>query len=108
VTMFNESLKQVVGCWKQAFGQYAELRAAAEVASIHWAWAGGECYRPLPLYFRRFPGRARALMDRPIIVGRSIRPYILLPRIPLRASRVLYQARRVTRHASFRLREHDS
>jgi hypothetical protein len=71
--MFEESLQQVVERWKTAFGQYSELKAAAESAVVRWEWTDGERYSLLPFYFRRFPGRARALKGPPTAVGHYLR-----------------------------------
>jgi hypothetical protein len=66
--MSAEHRQQIVARWKAAFGEYDELRAGAEPAVVRWEWTnGGERYSPLPLYFRRFPGRARALKEPPAV-----------------------------------------
>ncbi len=64
--MFEESGKKVVERWKQAFGEYEVLKAKAEPKVVRWEWAVGQRYNPLPFYFQRFPGRARALKNPPV------------------------------------------
>lgn len=71
--MSEKSLQQVLGRWKKAFGQYDELRAAAELAIVRWQWTDGERYSLLPFHFKRFPGRARVLKEPPTSVGYYIR-----------------------------------
>ncbi|MHC4216186.1 MAG: hypothetical protein ACYSWP_22765 [Planctomycetota bacterium] len=63
--MFEEIGKNVVERWKKAFGEYEILVANAEREIVRYKWADGERYNPLPLYFLRFPGRARALKRPP-------------------------------------------
>ncbi len=71
--MFEQSLQQILERWKKAFGQYNELKAAAEPAVVRWEWTTGQRYSPLPFYFNRFPGRARTLKGPPTEVGYYIR-----------------------------------
>jgi hypothetical protein len=40
---------------------------------VRWEWTDGERYSLLPFYFRRFPGRARALKGPPATVGHYLR-----------------------------------
>jgi hypothetical protein len=71
--MSAEHRQQIVARWKAAFGQYEELRASAEPAVVRWEWtSGGERYSPLPLFFKRFPGRARALKEPPAVKAQHI------------------------------------
>jgi hypothetical protein len=71
--MIEENRTQIVTRWKAAFGQYDELKAGAEPAVVRWEWTnGGERYSPLPLHFRRFPGRARALKEPPTVKAQHI------------------------------------
>ena len=161
--MFEESLRQVLARWKEAFGEHQELRKAAESAVTRWEWADGERYSLLPFHFQRHPGRGRALKSPPAsrgsyirygfderhrlrvhrhytyldlggdrrlrrhlsrgfqvdndisetfyrhsdalveIIQFSIRPGILLPRIPLTVEHIHYEAGRVVGYAYFRL-----
>lgn len=71
--MFEDSLGQVLERWEKAFGQYGELKAAAQPAVVRWEWASGERYSLLPFHFKRFPGRGRALKGPPTLVGYYIR-----------------------------------
>jgi hypothetical protein len=64
--MFEKSLTQIVDRWKEAFGEYGALRAAAEPDVVRWEWAPwGDRYSLLPFYFQRYPGRVRALKAPP-------------------------------------------
>jgi hypothetical protein len=64
--MSEDHRQQIIDRWKAAFGQYDALKADAEPAVVRWEWtAGGERYSPLPFYFQRFDGRARALKEPP-------------------------------------------
>lgn len=64
--MSQEQRQQIIARWKAAFGQYDAFRAEAEPVVVRWEWtAAGERYSPLPFYFQRFPGRARALKEPP-------------------------------------------
>jgi hypothetical protein len=71
--MLDRSLQQIVDRWKQAFGQYGALSQNAGPDIVRWEWTGGERYSPLPFYFRRFPGRARALKEPPATPGYYLR-----------------------------------
>lgn len=71
--MFAEGLQQVLERWKKAFSQYGELKSAAEPAIVRWEWTSGERYSLLPFYFKRVPGRARALKGPPTSLGYYIR-----------------------------------
>jgi hypothetical protein len=71
--MSAEPRQQIVARWKAAFGQYDEFRAGAEPAVVRWEWTnGGERYSLLPLFFQRFPGRARALKEPPALKAQHI------------------------------------
>lgn len=64
--MSEDQRQHIIARWKAAFGQYDAFKAEAEPAVVRWEWtAGGERYSPLPFYFQRFPGRARALKEPP-------------------------------------------
>ncbi len=69
--MFEDTLQQTYARWKKAFGQYEILKKAAETAVVRWEWTRGSRprYSLLPFYFKRFPGRARAMKEPPSTPG---------------------------------------
>jgi hypothetical protein len=73
MTMFEKSLQRVLRRWKEAFGQYEELKRTAESSVTRWEWADGERHSLLPYHFERYPGRGRALKRPPESVGSYIR-----------------------------------
>lgn len=67
--MFDEYLQALYESWKNAFGQYAVLKAQAEKAIFRWEWTSGERYSALPFHFARFPGRGHILKGPPDSAG---------------------------------------
>ena len=59
----EESLQQVLACWKEAFTQFDELRQASRSAVVRWEWTEFERYSLLPFYFKRYPGRGRVIKE---------------------------------------------
>jgi len=67
--MFEDDLRHIRDRWQAAFGQYDELKAAAEHVVVRWEWTEGDRYTLLPFYFNRVSGRARRLKERPTSDG---------------------------------------
>ena len=69
----EESLRQVLARWKEGFKIFDALASGAGPAVVRWEWTTGDRHSPLPHYYKRFPGRPRALKGIPDEPGYYLR-----------------------------------